>query len=155
MSIELSFRPKFDFAISTTETLDGDMTAYFDVPKLDVQVSQVHNVTASCDEASAASVPADQIYAHLTNVVPSIGFDTSVIFSAQEVLEKRSSRPFTDDFYTKNLSTACFAYDPAKKTLEPAAQAKPSSVKVGAAFGLRGSSCGLLLVVAVMVVLFG
>ena len=159
MSIELSFRPKFDFAISAADVLNGDMTAYFDVPKLDVEISQVHNVTASCDAASAASVPADQIYANLTNVVPSIGFDASVIFSAQEVVEHQSSRPFTDEFYTKNLSTACLAYDPAKKTLGPADQAKPSSVngdvKAGAAFGLRSSSCGLLLVIAVTVILFG
>ena len=157
MSLELSFRPKFDFAITATAALDGDMTAYIDVPKLDVQVSQVQNVTSSCDAvASAASVPKDQIFGNLTNVVPSIGFDASVIFSAQEVFEHQSSRPFAADFYAKNLSTACLAYDPAKKTLGPAAQAEVSGSKIGAAFRVRSSSCGLALVVAVMgVVLFG
>ncbi|KAL8787471.1 MAG: hypothetical protein Q9195_007763 [Heterodermia aff. obscurata] len=144
MSLELSFRPKFDFAISATPALDGDMTAYFDVPKLDVQVSQVHNVTASCDAASP-SLPKDQIYGNLTNVVPSIGFDASVIFSADEVIEHQSSRPFTEDIYAKNLSTACFEFDPAKKTLGPAAQAKPTGAKVGAAVRDHSWSRGLAL----------
>ena len=96
----------------------------------------------------------DQIYKNLTNVVPSIGFDASVIFSAQEVFEQQSSRPFTEDFYAKNLSTACLAYDPAKKTLGPVAQVKPSGSKIGAAFSIRSSSRGLALVIAVMVILF-
>ena len=148
MSIELSFRPRFDFAISAANVVNGDISAYFDVPKLDVQVSQVYNVTSSCDAASA-SVPQDQIYGNLTNVIPSIGFDASVIFSAQEVVEKQSSRPFTEDIYAKNLSTACLAFDPAKKTLGPA-QAKPSDSKIGAAVSDYKSSRGLLLAIAAM-----
>ena len=106
-------------------------------------------MTSSCDAASA-SVPKDQIYGNLTNVVPSIGFDASVIFSAQEVFEKQSSRPFTEDIYAKNLSTACFAYDPAKKTLGPAAQAKPSDSKIGAAVSDYRSLRGLSLAIAAM-----
>ena len=157
MTFELSFRPKFDFAITATGALEGDMSAYFDVPKLDVQVSQVQNVTASCDAASSSSssTSEDQIFKNLTNVIPSIGFDASVIFSAREVFEHQSSRPFTEDFYSKDLSTACLAYDPAKNTLGPAAQAKPSDVNIGAALSIRGSSWGLSLVIVVMVLLFG
>lgn len=150
MSIELSFRPKFDISISATGAIEGDMAAYLDVPKLDVEVSQVHNVTSSCDAASP-SVPKDQIYGNLTNVVPSIGFDASVIFSANEVFEHQSSRPFAHDFYAKNLSTACLAYDPAKKTLGPVAQAKPSDLKAGAAVSGYSSSRGLALAIAAMV----
>ena len=84
-------------------------------------------------------------------MVPSIGFDASVIFTADELVEHQSSRPFTHDFYAKDLSTACLAYDPAKKTLGPAAQAKPSDAKVGAAVSGHGSSRGLALAIAAVI----
>ena len=152
ISLELSFRPKFDFAISATAAVDGDMSAYFDVPKLDVQISQVHNVTSSCDPASS-STPSNQVYSNLTNVVPSIGFDASVIFSADEVIEHQSSRPFSEEIYAKNLSTACLAFDEAQKTLGPADKVKPSDVsKTGGAIRVNGPLGCLVLVFAAMII---
>ena len=82
MSLELSFRPQFIFEVDifSAETASVDVATYFDVPELDVQVTQVHNVNSTCDLAPY-SLAADQIFKNLTNIIPSIGFDASVTFT--------------------------------------------------------------------------
>ena len=147
MSIELSFRPKFDFLITVFggAAAGSEISAYLDVPKLDVQVSQVHDVTSSCDPASS-SLPADQVFKNLTNVVPSIGFDVSVMFAATEFTEEQTSPPYLESWTAKNLSTACLNYDVAAKTLGPAAHAKPSGSASGVATSTHASLIGALIV---------
>ena len=146
MSIELSFRPRFDFTVSTiADVADVDATAYLDVPKLDVEVSQVHDVTSSCDPASS-NLPANQVYQNLTKVVPSIGFDAAVIlWASEDFIGKQSSPPFLLDWTAKNLSTSCLSYNAAAQTLGPATQVKASGSKTGAAKINHAHSAGALV----------
>lgn len=96
------------------------------MPKLDVDILQVHDVTSDCKPITP-STPADQIYSNLTMVVPSIGFDTLAVF--QETgdflgFKLSAAQPFEADPPNINLTTACFFYDAAKKALAPATQSK-------------------------------
>ena len=131
IGIELSFRPSVTF-IASIGALSADaavqLAVTLDVPKLDVEVSQVHNVDSSCNPAPA-SLPPDQVYQNLTLLVPSIGFDAFEVFtetgkipgldlSADQSFEQTSS---------KNITTACYFFDAAKKTLGPAPTIKSSS----------------------------
>jgi hypothetical protein len=47
---------------------------FADVPKLDIAVSQVANVTRDC-QAAKPGTPSEQIFHNLTHVVPYISFD--------------------------------------------------------------------------------
>ena len=122
MSLELSFRPQFIFEIDifADEAASVDLATFFDVPKLDVQVTQVHNVNSTCDPAPS-SLAADQVFKNLTNVIPSIGFDASVTFT-EEFIGKTDEQPFGESWTAAELSTACLAFNPAAKTLGPAAR---------------------------------
>lgn len=73
VSFEFSFRPIFEVNV----TISGDehhsnVTA--DLPRLDVIVSQVSNVDASCSPAGP-EVASDKIFAKLTQVTPSLSVD--------------------------------------------------------------------------------
>ena len=147
MSLELSFRPQFIFEIDifADEAASVDVATYFDVPKLDVQVTQVHNVNSTCDPAPS-SLAADQIFKNLTNVIPSIGFDASVTFT-EEFVGKSDEQPFGESWTALNLSTACLAFNPAAKTLGPAAQAKPAQFNAPGGSRIEAYDCaaGMLL----------
>ena len=153
MSLELSFRPQFIFEIDifADEAASVDVATYFDVPKLNVQVTQVHNVNSTCDPAPP-SLPADQIFKNLTNVIPSIGFDASVTFT-EEFIGKTDEQPFGESWTAQNLSTACLAFNSAAETLGPAAQAKPAQVNAsgGSKMEAYHSVAGFLSAVAMAV----
>ncbi|KAK3166836.1 hypothetical protein OEA41_009961 [Lepraria neglecta] len=139
MALELSFRPAVSFQI---DLFDGygasaNASAYVDVPKLDVQVKQVHNATSSCDPAPA-SLPAAQVYANLTNIVPSIGFDAFAVAAETELIFLNQHQGYNKSWTIHNFSTACVQYSAAKKTLGP-----PS--KSGSTTSTHASVAGVLL----------
>ena len=128
--MELSFRPSVAFALAI-DVLVADasvaLTVDLDIPKLDVDITQVHNVTSDCKPVSVdSSVPSDQIYQNLTLVAPSIGFEAMEIFneSASFFGLKLSGKQTFDQSKNFNLSTDCLFYDAAKKSLAP-----PTAVK--------------------------
>ena len=154
MSLELSFRPQFVFEVDvlTDEAASVDVNTYFDVPKLDVQVTQVHNANSTCDPAPS-SLAADQVFKNLTNVIPSIGFDASVTFT-EEVLGGTDDQPFNKSWIALNLSTACLAFDPAAKTLGPAAQAKSSQVNASGGTNIEAYTSAAILLLSMVTVVF-
>ena len=124
IGIELSFRPSVSFVVFVGAFDSGGsigLTVSLDVPKLDVEVQQVHNVTSDCAPARA-STPSHQVYQNLTQVVPSIGFDAFEIFTEKAKLigfSLGSANQSLEQNLTKNLSTACYFFDTAKETLGP------------------------------------
>ena len=133
ISIELSFRPSVTFfasveAIDTGGTIG--LTVTLDVPKLDVEVQQIHNVTSNCAPAQA-STPSNQVYQNLTQVVPSIGFDAFEIITEKASVLGASVGSDNQDFQqntTENLSTTCYFFDAAKETLGSVPLNKPANV---------------------------
>lgn len=130
MDIELSFQPSITFVLSNIggKHLGGSVTLGVDleVPKLDVGIKQVHNVSSSCNPA-LASLPPDQIYQNLTLVSPKLGFGLSENLEGEFNLPgikasagKRLSQTFTND-----LGTTCLFYDADKQTLAPAPVVNP------------------------------
>ena len=82
-TFELSFRPIFKVSGSIagiSPSLYADVFA--DVPKLDVPVSQVTNVTKNC-EAAPAGTASNQVFHNLTLVVPTLCFDAG--FNATDI----------------------------------------------------------------------
>ena len=154
MRLELSFRPQFifDVDIINDKTASVDVATYFDVPKLDVQVTQVHNANSTCDPAPS-SLAADQIFKNLTNVISSIGFDASVTFT-EDAGGDTDAQPFEKSWTALNLSTACLAFNPAAKTLGPAAQAKPSQVNASGGIMMKAYTSTARLLLAMMTVVF-
>ena len=154
MSLELSFRPQFLFAVDVFSDAAAsiDVNTYFDVPKLDVQVTQVHNANSTCDPAPS-SLAADQIFKNLTNVIPSIGFDASVTFT-EEVIGGKDDQPFGNSWTALNLSTSCLAFNPAAKTLGPAAQAKPTQVNASGGTNIEAYTSAAILLLAMVTVVF-
>ena len=109
--------------VATVAALDSggtiELTVTLDVPKLDVEVQQVHNVTSDCAPAQA-STPSNQVYQNLTQVVPSIGFDAFEVFTEEAKLigfSLGSDNQSVEQNFAKNLSTACYFFDTAKETL--------------------------------------
>ena len=139
MALELSFRPAVSFQIDLVDGYgaNANASAYVDVPKLDVQVKQVHNATSSCDPAPA-SLPAAQVYANLTNIVPSIGFDAFAVAAETELIFLNQHQGYNKSWTIHNFSTACVQYSAAKKTLGP-----PS--KSGSTTSTHASVAGVLL----------
>ena len=112
-------------AIATSGTIG--LTVSLDVPKLDVEVQQIHNVISNCAPAQA-STPSNQVYQNLTQIVPSIGFDAFEVFTEKASVLGASVGSDNQDFQqnsTKNLSTTCYFFDTAKETLGPAPPEKP------------------------------
>lgn len=130
IDIELSFRPSITFVISVDLAGAGgnlSLDVGLDVPKLDVGIRQVHNVSSSCDPAPA-SLPPDQIYQNLTLVSPSLGFGLFEILEEGFTLygiKASAEQPFYQNF-THDLPTTCLFYDAAKQTLAPAPVVKPA-----------------------------
>ena len=125
-----------------------------DVPKLDVQIVQVHNVNVSCDPAPA-SLPADQVYTNLTNIIPSIGFDALEVFQATAP-DFTAGLPFYQNVQ-HNFSTTCLAFNAAQQTLAPATEIKPSQIgfstgKTGAAPSMHITVVGVVLAVSIAVI---
>ena len=152
MSLELSFRPQFIFTVDfPDQTASVDVATYFDIPKLDVQVTQVHNVSSTCDPAPS-SLAADQIFRNLTNLISSVGVDASFAFG-EKVDGNTLDQPPEFSGILFNLSTACLAFNPVAKTLGPAAQAEPSIINasVGTKMEAYNSAAGMLLAVVTVV----
>ena len=132
LGIELSFRPSVTFIASVgalNAKTDVQLAVALDVPKLDVAVKQVHNVDSACDPAPP-TFPPGQVYQNLTLLVPSIGFDAFEVFTEEGKipgLNLQAKQPFSQS-YSKNISTACYFFDAAKKTLGPAPVTKPSNL---------------------------
>lgn len=132
IDIEVSFRPSINFVVSVGGDFIGGSLGVdvgLDVPKLDVEIKQVHNVSSKCDPAPA-SLPPDQIYQNLTQVSPSIGFDIFEIFSENATfpgVHLSAQQPFMQNV-SFGLPTTCLFYDAAKKTLAPAPVVKSAHV---------------------------
>lgn len=132
VDIELSFRPTITFVISVGGVVaSGSLSVVvgLDVPKLDVGIKQVHNVSSSCDPAPA-SLPPDQNYQNLTLVSPSLGIgsfeileENATLFGAH-VLAKQQQ--FDQTLLNQSLTTTCLLYDAAKQTFGPAPEVKPA-----------------------------
>lgn len=125
------------------------VTVDLDVPKLDVEIKQVHNVTSNCDPAPA-STPSDQVFRNATVVVPSVGFDAIEIFNetAYFLGAKLSGAQHFEQGTSIDLATACYYFDAAKKTMGPAAAAKPSlaaGFRVPLAMALLTMTVGFML----------
>lgn len=133
IGIELSFRPSVTF-VASVGVADSHGTVQLivslDVPKLDVEVQQIHNVTSNCASAQA-STPSNQVYQNLTQVVPSIGFDAFEIFTEKASVLGVSLGSDNQDFQqnsTSNLSTTCYFFDAAKQTLGSVPSKKPANL---------------------------
>ena len=131
--------------------LDASLSATVnvDAPKLDVNISQVHNVDSTCDPAPQ-SLPPDQVYQNLTLVAPSWGLELSEVFNEtgkffKSVAEVQS---FSQTIYDHGLPTACVSFDAAKKSLGPVAQTKSS--KNAAAGSTRLPSTTVSLAIFIM-----
>ena len=153
MSFELSFRPQFIFNVSfPDQTASVDFATYFDGPKLDVQVTQVHNINATCDPAPS-SLAADQIFRNLTNLKSSVGVD-SFILTGEEVIGITLDQPPILGGTLYNLPTACLAFNPAAKTLGPAAQAEPSQINASFVTKMETYNLAAGMLLAVVPVVF-
>lgn len=135
IDFELSFRPSIVFVVAVDAVVAGaslQLTVDLDVPKLDVEIKQVHNVTSNCDPAPASTTP-NQVFRNATLVVPSIGFDAIEIFNetAHFLGAELSGAQHFEQNKSIDLPTACYYFDAAKKTMGPAAAAKRS---LGAGF---------------------
>ena len=127
------------------------LTVDLDVPKLEVDIKQVHNVTSKCDPAPA-STPSDQVLGNATLLVPSIGFDAieSLNEKAGALGDQVSWTQNFEQSKSINITTACYFFDPAKKTMGPAAEAK---VSLSLATGSRTPLAMAFLAVALVGVL--
>ena len=143
IALELALRPSVSFVASVGALDVGGsvaLTVGLDIPKLDVDIRQVHNVTSTCDAASQAQLSDNtnsNIYDNLTLIAPSLGFDVFEVFNESFSLpgvDLHGQQPFMQNF-SAGLPTACLAFDAARKTLVPAAEAK--GVSKSAAVGER------------------
>lgn len=136
IDIEFSLRPSVEVAAHADVIVASgfvSLTAGVDLPRLDVEIKQVHNVNSSCD-AAPLSTPPDMVYENLTLIAPSIGFDVFEIFNENVTLFGEpldAEQPFNQGF-EYGLPTACLMFDAAKKTLAPALAVKPAQVSVAA-----------------------
>jgi hypothetical protein len=88
---------------------------FADVPKLDITVSQVTNVTSDCQPA-ANGTASDLVFHNLTLVVPTLGFDIGWNVTALD-------HEVTDDVIqlgsNVTLPTSCLDYAPKASALGP------------------------------------
>lgn len=103
-----------------------------DIPKLDLDIKQVHNVTSNCDPAAPSLLSNrtkdDTVYENLTLVTPSLGLDVFEVLTESGELpgaKLTSQHPFNQSF-SRDLATQCLFFDAAKKTLGPASATKPA-----------------------------
>ncbi|EJD50351.1 hypothetical protein AURDEDRAFT_160253 [Auricularia subglabra TFB-10046 SS5] len=115
MDFEFSFRAAFSLALDS-EFLELDLlkdnifVVFADVPKLDVSISQVKNVTAACAPPS----PGERVFPQLTKITPRIGMDVGIEFLGKE---------YTPLGFTTPLNNAtpvqCAEFDPNRQLLVP------------------------------------
>ena len=155
--MELSFRPSVSFAVAVDLVVADasvSLTVDLDIPKLDVNITQVHNVTSDCNPVSSAnsSVPSDQIYQNLTLIAPSIGFRAMEIFneSAKFFGVTLSGQQAFDQSKDFDLPTDCLFYDAAKKSLAP-----PTAVKAKLSQSRAVDRCPASAVAVAMAILVG
>ena len=151
IDFELSFRPSVTFVVAVDAIVAGasvQLTVDLDIPKLDVAIQQVHNVTSNCDPAPA-STPTDHVFRNATLVLPSIGFDAIEIFNETAYFfgVDLSGTQHFEQKKSFNLPTSCYYFDPAKKTMGLAAEAKLS---LSLAAGFRGPFAMALLTLTMM-----
>ena len=154
IGIELSFRPSVTF-VASVGALDASaavqLAVTLDVPKLDVEIKQVHNVDSACNPAPP-SLPSDQVYQNLTLLVPSIGFDAFEVFTEKGQfpgLDPQQANQVFSQTESKNITTACYLFDAAKKTLGPAPMNRPS--KISSATSNHTSLAGVFMAIAMAV----
>ena len=153
--MELSFRPSVSFAVAIDVVVADaavSRTVDLDIRNLDVNISQVHNVTSDCKPVSAnSSVPSDQIYQNLTLIAPSIGFKAMEIFneSASFFGVKLKGQQVFEQSGDFNMSTDCLFYDAAKKSLAPPTAVKAKSSRSQAVE--RRPSSAVAVAMAIMV----
>ena len=94
-------------------------------------------MTSTCDPAPP-SLSADKVYANLTLVSPSVGFDVFETLNGSATLVGvdivDGSQGFEKGYTLKNLTTSCLFLDVTKKSLAPAPDVKPAQL-TGAAVG--------------------
>lgn len=134
-----------------------------DIPKLDLDINQVHNVTSNCDPA-APSLLSDSktdstVYENLTLVTPSLGLDFFEVFNETANFlgaELSGEQPFNQSF-SFGLPTQCLFFDAAKKTLGPASATNTAHtsraagrpvVPVAATFMAVAAVAGFMMVMA-------
>lgn len=129
---------------------DVQLAVTLDIPKLDVDVKQVHNVDSACNPASPALAPG-KVYQNLTLLTPSIGFDASEVFTEEGKipwLDLQANQGFNQS-YSRKLPTACYFFDAAKKSLVSAPITKPFSLS--SASGNHVPFTALLVAIVIMV----
>lgn len=90
-------------------------------------------MTSNCDLAPA-STPTDQVFQNATLLTSSIGFDAIEIFNetAYFLGAHLSGTQHSEQNKSFDLTTACYYFDAAKKTMSPAAAVKlPLSLAAG------------------------
>jgi hypothetical protein len=108
-AFELSFRPIFKVEGSLAGVIEGFSAEVFaDVPKLDITVSQVQNVTRDC-QAAKSNTPSQQIFHNLTLVVPSVSFDIGFNGSIFEADSPTEIVPLGHNY---TLPTSCLDFLP-------------------------------------------
>jgi hypothetical protein len=140
VSFEFSFRPIFEVNV----TISGDehhsnVTA--DLPRLDVIVSQVSNVDASCSPAGP-EVASDKIFAKLTQVTPSLSVDIGLDLDG---------KVYEANLTDSTLPTGYFQFDHSSNALV----APKGSSSTGGASGLSASVLFALAVALLVAVVFG
>lgn len=118
------------------------------MPKLSSAVSQVHNVTASCDPAPPS--PSDQLYQNLTLVAPTLSVDSLEVLEEAlnlVLIKPADTQPFQQGS-GRALPTACYAFSKAGKTLVAAAVSKPDDTSLARTLGVGPE---VLFVVAAVV----
>jgi len=100
-----------------------DAEVFADVPKLDIAVSQVSNVTKDCKNAPAGT-SLDHIFHNLTHVVPTLSYDVG--FNATDVN--------TEVFQLGNnttLPTSCLDFLPSASALGPVPDSSSDGQRLG------------------------
>ena len=130
IDLELSFRPSISFEVELDIiVVDASigLTVGLDVPKLDVEIKQVHNVNSTCDPAPASLSP-NQVYPNLTTVVPKIGFDMFEVINESASffgINLHAQQPFNQSPPESPLPTECSFFDQAKGGMGPVPATKP------------------------------
>ena len=155
IALEIALRPSIIFVASVGALDVGSsvaLTVGLDIPKLDVDIRQVHNVTSTCDAVSQAQLSDstnNNIYDNLTLIAPSLGFDVFEVFNGSFSLpgvDLHGQRPFMQNS-SAGLPTACLAFDAARKTLVPVPVAEAKGVSKSAAVREREvGSFGVVLI---------
>ncbi|EJD50375.1 hypothetical protein AURDEDRAFT_121540 [Auricularia subglabra TFB-10046 SS5] len=113
MDFQLSFRPVFTLGLTKIFGLDlpdlgGVFDVFTDLPKLDVSISQVHNMTADCAPTSAG----ERAFPQLTKFEPRIGVDFGLDFLGNEYIPVDFTAPLDSE-----APAQCYEYDPKTRLL--------------------------------------